>query len=374
MRRRSFLSGLGGVLGAGAVGLGLASTSSGTASAADLDAAEPHDWQAVTAPDCTPAAQLIDVAAAGPDLAWAVGEEGRNGSTRGTPLALAWDGGTWTRVGLAHLGFGGSLHSVAGTCARSAWAVGTDASGAAHLLAWDGRTWQEADFPGRGQAGTVLTGVAVDPDGQAWCSGRNSDGSVLLRGGRGGWWWVAAPPSGAAATPSGVRVTPDGNVWVYGTGIVARWNGTAWTELPAYQGIRATVTGLLPVADDDIWLTGYDYGVGGPPGKPPGVTLLHGDGSTWRSVTAPFTVGMLTGIVGDERGLPDRVSGWDFWDQNRAHHLRWDGAAWVSERGAASSAPVVINSLVSVPGAGGYWGVGTTSSSPYPPAQVRIER
>ncbi|MET8248044.1 hypothetical protein ABZV31_28755 [Streptomyces sp. NPDC005202] len=45
---------------------------------------------------------------------------------------------------------------------------------------------------------------------------------------------------------------------------------------------------------------------------------MHGDGSTWTSVTAPFTVGMLGGIVGDERGRPDRIAGWDFWDQTRA--------------------------------------------------------
>lgn len=365
MRRRRFLGGVGALVGAGVFG-----TATGTGTAVARGVAVPREWEAVGAPECTPAAQLIDVAAAGSGLAWAVGEEGRNGSTRGTPLALVQSGGAWTRVDLAHLGFGGALHSVAGTCARSAWALGTGA----HLLAWDGQTWQEADFPGSGQSGTTLTGVAVGPDGEVWCSGRDSEGSVLMQGAR---RWLPPLPSGSTATPSGVRVAPDGQVWVYGPGIVARWNGTAWTELPAYTGIRLTVTGLLPVAHDDIWLTGYDYGVGGPPGKPPGVTLLHGDGTTWQSVTAPFTVGMLTGIVADERGRPDRISGWDFWDQNRAHHLRWDcdAAAWVSERGAASDTPVVISSLVSVPGsAGSYWAVGTTSTSPYPPAQVRIER
>ncbi|MBG0855515.1 hypothetical protein I2W78_27645 [Streptomyces spinoverrucosus] len=347
-------------MGAGVVG--------GAGTAVARDAAAPRDWQAVTAPECVPAAQLIDVAAAGPGLAWAVGEEGRDGSTRGTPLALVRSGGAWARVDLAHLGLTGALHSVAGTCAGSAWALGSGA----HLLAWDGRTWQEADFPGRGQSGTTLTGVAVAPDGEVWCSGRTADGSVLMRDAR---HWLPPLPSGNTATPSGVHMAPDGQVWVYGPGIVARWNGTEWTELPAYTGIRLTLTGLLPVAHDDIWLTGYDYGVGGPPGKPPGTVLLHGDGTTWDTVTKPFTAGMLTGIVADEHGRPDRISGWDFWDQNRAHHLRWDGAAWVSERGAASSTPVVISSLVRVPdSADGYWAVGTTSTSPYPPAQVRIEQ
>jgi hypothetical protein len=315
---------------------------------------------------------LRDVAAAGTDLAWAVGEEGRSGGTLGTPLALAWDGTAWTRTGLGHLDFRGYLHSVAAG-GGTGWAIGTDTSGRTHLLAWDGLTWRESDFPGRGQSGTSLTGVAVDPAGGVWCSGRTSGGRVLLHRDDSGWAWVPAPPSATTATPSGVQLTPAGDVWLHGVGIVARWNGSAWTEFPAYQGIRAAITGLLPVADDDLWLVGHDYGVGGPPGKPPGVLLLHGDGSTWRSVTAPFTVGMLNGIVADAQGRPDRIAGWDFWDQTRAHYLRWDGTAWVSERGPVAATPVVMNSLTSVPGSGGYWAVGTTSSSPYPPAQVRIE-
>jgi hypothetical protein len=258
--------------------------------------------------------------------------------------------------------------------AGAAWAVGADASDTARLLAWDGSTWQEADFPGRGTPGTSLTGITVGPKGHVWISGRNSDGSVLLHGHRDRWEWIEAPPSGTTATPSGLRRTPCGDIWVYASTLVARWDGDAWTELPAPGGIRATVTGLLPVADDDIWLTGYAYGVGGPPGKPPGATLLHGDGSTWTSVPKPFGVGSLTGIVADEQGRPDRISGWDFWDQTRAHYLRWDGAAWVSERGPTSTTPVLLSSLARVPGSGGYWAVGTTSSSPYPPAQIRIER
>ncbi|MDH6215459.1 hypothetical protein [Streptomyces pseudovenezuelae] len=379
MRRRRFISG---VVGAGA-GLGLASasaraTTGGDAGSTDArsvraaTASTPHDWAAVPAPACSPAAQLLGVAAAGPDLAWAVGEEGRNGSTRGTPLTLTWDGTVWNRLDLTHLGFGGYLRAVAGTADR-AWAIGTDTAGAARLLAWDGTTWREADFPGRGAFGTSLTGVALGPDGDTWISGRTSDGLVLLHGHGTDWTWEPAPPSAPTTAPSGLRVLPSGDVWLYDSALVARWDGTAWTELPTPPGIRASVTGILPVADDDIWLTGYAYGVGGPPGKPPSVALLHGDGSTWTYVTAPFTVGMLTGIVDDGQGGPDRIAGWDFWDQTRAHHLRWDSGSWVSERGPTATTPVLPLALTTVPGAGGYWAVGTTSSYPYPPAQVHIE-
>jgi hypothetical protein len=314
---------------------------------------------------------LIDVAAAGPGLAWAVGEEGRSGSVRGTALALVWDGTAWRRTGP---GFGGHLNSVAATPDGSAWAVGTDTAGTARLLAWDGWAWQEAGFPGRGAAGTSLTGVATGPRDHVWVSGRNSDGSVLLHGHQDRWTWLTAPPATTTVAPTGVHRAPCGDLYVYGHELVARWDGAAWTVLPAPGGIRASFTGLLPVAPDDIWLTGYDYGIGGPPGKPPAVRLLHGDGSTWESVTAPFSVGMLTGIVGDAQGRPDRIAGWDFWDQTRAHYLRWDGTAWVSERGPVATTPVAMNSLTGVPGSGGYWAVGTTSTSPSSSALPRIER
>jgi hypothetical protein len=378
LRRRRFI---GGLLGAGAA-MGIAPESSGATRAAPAPAPRtvgPHDWAAVPPPACTPAAQLLSVAAAGPDLAWAVGEEGRNGGTRGAPLALVWDGTAWTKLDLTHLGIsGGYLRSVAGSNG-AAWAVGTDTDGAARLLHWDGVTWQESDFAGRLAWGTSLTGVALDTEDHVWLCGRNSDGCVLLQEGGGGegddgWTWVTPPPTPPTAAPAGLRVTPDGHVWVYDAALVARWDGETWTELPAPTGLRPYVTGLLPVADDDIWLTGYDYGVGGPPGKPPSVTLRHWDGSAWTHVTAPFTVGMLTAIVDDGQGGPDRIAGWDFWDQTRAHYLRWEGKAWVSERGPLSSMPVLPSGLTSVPGAGGYWSVGTDSSSPYPPAQVYIER
>ncbi|MER6710025.1 MULTISPECIES: hypothetical protein [unclassified Streptomyces] len=366
MRRRRFITGLGAVAGAG-----LVSARGGAAWAAPGPLGEAREWQAVTAPEAAPAAQLRAVAASGPGLAWAVGEEGRSGSIRGKALALVWDGTAWQRTSP---GFNGYLASVAAASDGSAWAVGADTSGTAHLLAWDGRAWQETDYPGRGTTGTDLAAVTTGPRGHVWVSGRNSDGSVLLHGHRGKWTWLEAPPATTTTPPYGIHRSLCGDIWVYDTALVARWDGAAWTVLPSPGGIRAGFTGLLPVARDDIWLTGYDYGIGGPPGKPPGVRLLHGDGASWEHVKAPFGVGMLSGIVGDAQGRPDRIAGWDFWDQTRAHYLRWDGTAWVSERGPVATTPVIMNALAKVPGSDGYWAVGTTSSSPSETARPRIER
>ncbi|MEU7581148.1 hypothetical protein AB0B50_26500 [Streptomyces sp. NPDC041068] len=367
MRRRVFVRGLAAV----GAGLALPLPLAGIATARPSSAA--GSWQEVPAPVGQPASHLVSVAAARPDLAWAVGEHNRYGGTDGTPVSLSWNGTAWTRDDLSHLTYKGALRAVAVDPAGSAaWALGTDTAGHDQLLAWDGATWREAAFPGRGEPGTRLTDVATGPDGVFWVSGRHGDRAGLLRGGGGTWRWCRPLPDAAAPTPSGVTVTPGGEVWVFGD-VIARWDG-AWTVVPRAVGIRASVTGLLPVAHDDIWLTGFAYGVGGPPGKPPGIRLEHWDGARWISPGAPFGVGLLSGIVGDDRGRPDVISGWDFWDQKRAHYLRWNGTTWISERGPETPDAYMPEAITRIPGTNGCWSVGTTSFSPYPPAHLRVER
>ncbi|WP_156722312.1 hypothetical protein [Streptomyces apocyni] len=379
MRRRHFISGLTGT----AAGVGLAAASTTTAAAATAAALQrptnaAETWREVPAPPGEEAARLVGVAAAGPAIAFAVGDEGRSRSTRGRPLALAWNGTAWSRTDLTHLDYTGALRAVANSSADAAWALGTNTDGNDQLLAWDGETWQEVNFPGRGEPGTRLTDVAVGGDGQAWVSGRHGDRAGLMRGpgpGNGpAWRWCRPLPDEATPTPYGVHVTPCGEVWVYGD-VIARWDG-AWTVIPRHVGIRSGVTGLLPVAHDDIWLTGYAYGPGGPPGKPPGVTFQRWDGGEWTRGESPFTVGVLSGIIGDAQGRPDLIAGWDFWDQKRTHYLRWNGSDWTSERGPeATGSTSLMNAITAIPGtASGYWAVGANSTYSSPPAQLRVER
>ncbi|OKH98122.1 hypothetical protein A6A06_28290 [Streptomyces sp. CB02923] len=357
MRRRSFVGGLAGT----AAGLGLA----GPAAAAPAPA---PGWSAVPVPDARPGARLYGVAAAGPGDAWAVGVEGLGGSGEGTAVALRWDGAAWSRTDLGQLASAGALTAVTAADARTAWAVGANGL----LLSWDGTAWRQAPYPGQGGAGTTVTDVAVAPDGRAWASGRHDGHAGLLYGDGRRWRWCAPLPDPAAPTPGHVHVTPGGEIWVYGD-VIARWDG-AWTVLPHTTGIRATVSGLLPVAHDDIWLTGFGYGVGGPPGKPPGVVLEHWDGAGWSPVKAPYSVGLLSSVGGDGRGRPGRITGWDFWDQKRSHYLRWDGAAWVSERGPAMPETALMTDLTRIPGTDGCWAVGTTSFYPGTTARMHIER
>ncbi|MFF6783364.1 hypothetical protein [Streptomyces sp. NPDC012510] len=347
-------------------------------SRAEAPAPGAEGWQAVPAPGSVPAAQLRSAAAAGPRLAWAVGEERYGGPSQA--LAMVWNGDGWAKSDLSHLDHT-QLTAVAGVCPASAWSVGRPAGDGSPLLRWDGATWREVTFPGRGEPDVRLTSVAVGPDRQVWICGSRGGAVRLLHGDGRRWRWLDPLPV-ASVNLYGVVVGPRGAVWVSGdrsngggwSGLVARWDG-AWTVLPPITGLRLGIADLHAAGPDDVWAVGTEAGVGGPPGRPGNPALSHWDGTAWTRVEAGFTVGSLTGIAGDAQGRAAWISGWNFQDQSRSTYLRRDGDAWVVVRGPAGGAPApYLNAVTSVPGTTGFWSVGMTSPSPYPPTEAYTER
>lgn len=376
MRRRSFLGGVAATAAASATGLGLASPGHAAGRGRAGSAARAASWELSPAPDAAPAARLVSVSAPQADAAWAVGEQGLLSGVSGRPLALRWDGSVWTHTDVTHLGLNGYLRSVSGSSGTSAWAVGDNAAGADQLLRWDGDTWRRAAYPGQDDATTELASVAAGGDGTAWASGRRNGRAGLLHYAGGSWSWTEPHPDPAAATPWRVRRSPSGSVYAVGND-VARWDGSQWTVLPTVPGIRLSIADVLPVADDDIWGVGAAFGIGGPPGKPPGVVLCHFNGTEWtfEKEGLPFSVGALNAIAGDSEGQPAVIAGWDFWEDSQAHYLRWNGTTWVGERGPASDVHPYIRDVTTVPGtAGSAWAVGSTLRTSAETAQLRIER
>ncbi|MEY9988703.1 hypothetical protein ABIE67_000735 [Streptomyces sp. V4I8] len=374
MRRRRFVAGTIGTL--SGLALGPAPARAG------VPTPRTQGWQAVPAPGSTPAAQLRRVAAAGPRLAWAVGEEGRAGPSQGRGLAMLWNGGAWTRTDLSHLSHT-RLTDVAGPCSTAAWSVGQPTGTGSPLLRWDGTTWREAAFPGAGEPGVRLNAVAVGADRQVWICGSRGGGAGLLHGDGGGelWRWLDPLPV-ARANLYRAMVRPSGEVWVGGdqsngggwSGLVARWDG-AWTVLPPIAGLRLGIADLHAAGPDDVWAVGTEAGIGGPPGRPGNPVLSHWDGTAWTRVEAGFTVGSLSGIAGDAQGRAAWISGWNYQDQTRSTYLRRDGDTWTVVRGPAAAAPApYLNDVTSVPGTTGFWSVGMTSPTPAPPTEAYTER
>ncbi|MFI6092869.1 hypothetical protein [Streptomyces sp. NPDC051218] len=374
MKRRRFVAGAIGTLS----GITLAS---GQARADAPPVSRTQGWQPVPAPGSTPAAQLRRIAAAGPQLAWAVGEEGRAGPSQGRALAMVWNGSAWSKTDLSHLDYAGRLSDVAGTSAGAAWSVGLPAGNASPLLRWDGTTWREAEFPGKGEPGVRLESVAVGPDQRVWICGSRDGAARLLLGEGQKWRWLEPLPVASASLYRIVLRAPN-EVWVSGdqasgggwSGLVARWNGT-WTVLPPIAGARLSVSDVHAAAPDDVWAVGADAGVGGPPGRPGNPVLAHWDGTAWTRVQPGFTVGALSGIAADAQGRAAWISGWNYQDQSRSTYLRRDGSTWSVVRGPANAAPApYLNDVTPIPGTAGFWSAGMTSPTPAPPTAAYTER
>ncbi|MFH8990387.1 hypothetical protein [Streptomyces sp. NPDC017940] len=384
MRRRRFVAGTFGALSGIAVGAGVARGATPTPRGT-TPTTRAEGWQPVPAPGSTPAAQLRRIAAAGPGLAWAVGEENRYGSRDGRALGMLWNGSAWAKTDLAHLNHS-RLLDVAGTCATAAWSVGMPNDKASPLLRWDGSTWRETVFPGfpapsgSRQQDVRLTAVGVGPGRRVWVGG-NRDGSFALLSGDGGNWRWLDPLPVTGVNIYRILPRPSGEVWVAGdqgagggwAGFVARWNGS-WTVLPNVQGVRLAVSDVHPDAVDDVWVVGSDFGVGGPPGRPGSAVLSHWDGTAWTRVPPGFSLGALSGIAADARGRAAWITGWDYRDQSRSTYLRRDGGTWTVVRGPAGPAPApYLNDVTRVPGTSTFWSVGMTHFNPTPPSEAYVE-
>lgn len=382
MRRRRFVAGTVGAL----TGVALGSTTARAEAAAPHASRTPRapradGWQAVPAPGSTPAAQLRRISAAGPRLAWAVGEEGLAAQSQARALAMFWNGTAWSKTDLSHLDYAGRFSDVSGVCATAAWSVGLPTGNASPLLRWDGTTWREASFPGRGEPGVRLDAVAVGPDRRVWiCGTRGGEARLLHRDGR-RWRWLDPLPV-ASANLYRVVVRSADEIWVSGdqasgggwSGLVARWTGT-WTVLPPIGGFRLGIGDVHAAAADDVWAVGTEFGVGGPPGRPGNPALAHWDGTAWTRLQPGFTLGSLSSIAGDAQGRAAWISGWNYQDQSRSTYLRMDGGAWTVVRGPAGTAPApYLNDVTRIPGTADFWSAGMTRPSPYPPTEAYTER
>ncbi|GGR88135.1 hypothetical protein GCM10010252_28690 [Streptomyces aureoverticillatus] len=356
-----------------------ASRTKGSGSRTNGSARRTQGWQAVPAPGSVPVAQLRRISAAGPELAWAVGEENLGGPTGGHALAMLWNGKTWSKTDLSHLGHT-RLSDVAVTCPTSAWSVGLSAGQSSPLLRWDGTTWRETPFPGQGEPDVRLNSVVVGPDRRVWICGSRGGAARLLLGEGRRWRWLDPLPVASAALYQIVLGSP-GEVWVSGdqasgggwTGLVARWNGS-WTVLPSIWGARLTISDVHADGADDVWAVGTEAGVGGPPGRPGNPALAHWDGTAWTRLEPGFTVGALSGIAADARGRAAWISGWNHQDQSRSTYLRKDGSAWTVVRGPAGTATPYLNDVTPIPGTAGFWSAGMTSRTAAPPTEAYTER
>jgi len=149
-----------------------------------------------------------------------------------------------------------------------------DSSG---LFRWEGTSWSAAP-EGRPAAG--VTALAVDRSGAVWVGNHcefYSSGACSGVSRYDGTRWETFADLGAVAS---IRAAPDGSIWVSDPGDPARYDGHAWTrpggDLPRRL---ATWNRVTWAADGTVWVTECAYFQGE-------VLVSRFDGTAWVEYTA----------------------------------------------------------------------------------------
>lgn len=189
-------------------------------------------------------ANLTSVSGTGPNDVWAVGMD------RGfdpAMIVLHWDGTEWTRLPTPEVTTDFvALQDVIALSPTDAWAVGytVDSDFRSRPLAihWDGTSWTRVRVPTTGTGGSALEDVTRTTTGEIWVVGRatgdTGDRPLALRLTDGRWFSPADPVGdgrfeGVAPLPGGDLVAVGFRPTEEGTSALAQvWDGTAWQVTP----------------------------------------------------------------------------------------------------------------------------------------------
>lgn len=280
------------------------------------------DWQGYAPPNPSQTGHnfLLGVSAASANDAWAVGyyqtQEGTSYNTY--PLAVHWDGQTWTHVStpapsIPNIGTDCALYAVKVMAADDVWAAGYKvmrhpADGVVGMqlfvLHWDGGSWTEVAAPVTPQGGTgayVRDIEARGPEDITFVGLFNfvdvggASGLVMQWDGSG--LTLHRTPNINTNNEKNLHValTADGQTWVVGMNgrggwgsipYVFRGEGDNWQLMGQWSQYAYTDThSIVAFAADDAWIGGakienFTFA---------GYVFLHWNGSTWDEVPVSET-------------------------------------------------------------------------------------
>ncbi|MEV8596226.1 hypothetical protein [Streptomyces sp. NPDC052012] len=187
-------------------------------------------WSALPVPPAASPVTVSDVAARGPDEAWATGYEHAADGLR--PMLYRWDGTAWGR---------------------------------------------DASFPGAGEAGRL--GKVQFVGDEAWIFHQRGEAGEILR--RSAGEWSAVPLPRTLWTYQDFTAVP-GAAWVVGeddTGLkVLHHDGSGWTTQPTPDGVLFLM-GITARTATDAWAWADTS---------TGTTVLRWDGTVWRDADVPL--------------------------------------------------------------------------------------
>jgi hypothetical protein len=235
-------------------------------------------WAVVPSPSETGVSNnLYGVAATASGDVWAVG------NARNQSRVLHWSGGQWNIVPTPELEYS-FLNAVAIAGPNDVWAVGTRGAYSyfTYTMHWNGTFWSEVASPSPGTYENSLQSISVVAPDNIWAAGWSSNGGsvyspTILRWD--GSQWNVSPVSvgGSPQTTSstqlfGITAVSSSDAWAVGWGydwtirrnIVAKWNGTSWTQVtvPDASGYFNELFAVTSVGPGEAWAVGYLGGAG----------------------------------------------------------------------------------------------------------------
>ncbi|MCP2340423.1 hypothetical protein [Actinomadura rupiterrae] len=334
------------MLRAGAAGVTLAAL---LATAPAASAADPS-LHTVGLPFLWSAAGVDDVAAGGPDNVWFAGLQGYVCipfadscvvQSNGNPVVRRWTGSGWREYPINGWTGNGGIGHVRSAAGRT-WISG-DYTQPGFLARFDGTAFQKSPVPDGAKVANLDVGT-----GGAWIvTGDSPDylGKYSIYQGDGGTWtrvpapsdlkyiWDLKAPAADAVWAVGAKDRDLGGGG-RGTPAIYRYDGRAWSELPAPPSATEIVTHIVPRAADDVWITMTH-------------SVAHWNGASWTQTPVP-SGGETFALDVDGTGTP-----WIGVRNGPDESLyRLTGSTWTK---VTTPSGVAIRSVAAVPGTGTVW-------------------
>ena len=281
--------------------------------------------------------------------AWAVGENGRAGTTGILRLLK----GKWIKSPSPR--YSGWLDGVAIAPGGGAWAVGVNEAAQALplILRWNGSTWSTARIttpPAMVPTSGVLEAVTAPGANSAWAVGGDGRDPLIFHWDGHHWsmqFPASVPGNTLFGTLYGVAASSPDNVWAVGnspgpknnspiTTLIMHWDGHRWSRVPSPNPSPKTggtwLSSVAVTRTGGAWAVGYTMGGEGVP------VILHWDGHHWTRVPSPDPYASMEGSDGyaeltSVAAVPDGTAltvGWAG-PSYQSLILRWNGHVWVPD-------------------------------------------
>ena len=280
-------------------------------------------------------ASFLGTAAITDNDIWAVGYSTATGTEE--PLAVHFDGTSWSAVSTPTLSGGGLFRGVTAVASNDVWAVGTQLGSTDEPLIehWDGTSWSVVSSPPTGSGS--LSAVSADASNDVWAAG-----SEMLHW-DGTSWSVVSSSTVVGLGGSGVSADASNDVWAVGGNAISHFDGTSWTRTvlpPALYGGPA-LFGVAALSPSNVWAVGMVRPSSAFEWRP---LTEHWNGTSWSQVGSPDP----NPKIGYNLRAIAAISASDIWAAGTVNIEHWDGTSWSIVSAAPSGVSGALHAVAAL--------------------------